>query len=531
MSDKYIKNKGTADLIRAIPLAHNNFFKLKKPTATKLTAAGIIRIDDLFGENNKYYTWKQFRDKISDKREYTPAQIKNIIILIQKVRECIPIWLLKILKRKRSWKPPFLCGWCDTDDAPIYGVANNDKLYELHVNQSEIGTIVSTPHNLCEWNCEDHLQKITLWGKIKDYFNPPPIMGYAYNTYPQDEGWLLRNSNEEIRLSSLSVHRLTLFFTPDSMPPNCEEAWNVRLSLNGISIDWARVWSSVGSFLTTPTDEKVWFKLVHRGLMVNGKESTNKSCRLCNHNNESQLHLLHCPALNTIKQYVTQLLQAMGLDASLIHTELTWLLGMNKTGSLLDSALLAVIRIHWRHVYAAMVRLKYDGETFSPARVKSDIARTFLMRILAYQYGRRLNFYRRRHSHAGNYKLPKSAAQQAQPIGELRLSDGMLKVKDAIILVIQQQGISCDQLMTDSPSSSSTTSRSSPPSSRTSAGDNSGNLVPGQQSNTTCNNGNNRISISNPQNINATSHDVIATRIAIQQTRQPRRIMPFQDNG
>eukprot|EP00965_Chrysotila_dentata_P076650 2530617-Pleurochrysis_carterae.AAC.1 len=93
---------------------------------------------------------------------------------------------------------------------------------------------------------------------------------------------------------------------------------------------------------------------------------------------------------------------------------------------------------------------------------------------MAYQYERRLSFFRRRHSHAGNYKLPKSAAQQAQPIGELRLSDGMLTVKDSVISAIQQQGISCDQLMTDSPSSSSTTSQRSPPSSRPNAGNNSG---------------------------------------------------------
>eukprot|EP00965_Chrysotila_dentata_P229771 6197386-Pleurochrysis_carterae.AAC.3 len=119
-------------------------------------------------------------------------------------------------------------------------------------------------------------------------------MGYEYNTYPQDEGWLLRNSNEDIRLSSLSVHRLTQIFIPDSKPPNCEEAWNTRLSLNGISIDWAEVWSSVGSFLSTPTDEKVWFKLVHRGLRVDGKESINKNCRLCNYSNESQKHVRSC---------------------------------------------------------------------------------------------------------------------------------------------------------------------------------------------------------------------------------------------
>eukprot|EP00965_Chrysotila_dentata_P107737 3558864-Pleurochrysis_carterae.AAC.1 len=98
-----------------------------------------------------------------------------------------------------------------------------------------------------------------------------------------------------------------------------------------------------------------------------------------------------------------------------------------------------------------MVRLKYDGEAFSQARVKSDITRTFLSRILAYQYEKRLCFFRRRFSHAGNYRLPRSAAQQVRTIGELRLSDGMLKVKAGVIAVIEQQGISCDQLMPDLP--------------------------------------------------------------------------------
>eukprot|EP00965_Chrysotila_dentata_P217078 6189775-Pleurochrysis_carterae.AAC.1 len=152
LSDKYIKDKGTADLVRAIPLAHNNFFKINKLTARKLTAVGIIRIDDLFDENNRSYTWKQIRDKIPGMQGFSSAQLKSIIRLIQNAQSSIPPWLLRILKRKRSWNQPFLCGWRDPDDAPIYGLANNDKLYELHVNQSGIGTTVSTPHDLCEWN-------------------------------------------------------------------------------------------------------------------------------------------------------------------------------------------------------------------------------------------------------------------------------------------------------------------------------------------------------------------------------------------
>eukprot|EP00965_Chrysotila_dentata_P045819 1522825-Pleurochrysis_carterae.AAC.3 len=135
------------------------------------------------------------------------------------------------------------------------------------------------------------------------------------------------------------------------------------------------------------------------------------------------------------------------------------------TGQLLDPAHHAIIRIHWRHVYAAMVRLKYDGEAFSQARVKSDIARTFLARILAYQYKKRLCFFRRQHSYSGKYRLPKSAAQQIQSIGDLRLSDGTLTVKAAVIAVIEQQGISCAQLMPDLLSSSSSKSQHGPSSS------------------------------------------------------------------
>eukprot|EP00965_Chrysotila_dentata_P117639 3886792-Pleurochrysis_carterae.AAC.1 len=148
LSDKYIKDKGTADLVRAIPLAHNNVFKINKFTARNLTAAGIIRIDDLFDENNRSYTWKQLRDKLPGTQDLSPAQLKSIAQLMQKAQSNIPSWLLIILKRKRSWSQPFLCGWRDPGDAPIYGLANNDKLYELHVNQSGIGTIVSTPHDL-----------------------------------------------------------------------------------------------------------------------------------------------------------------------------------------------------------------------------------------------------------------------------------------------------------------------------------------------------------------------------------------------
>eukprot|EP00965_Chrysotila_dentata_P212402 6187005-Pleurochrysis_carterae.AAC.2 len=162
------------------------------------------------------------------------------------------------------------------EEKPIYGLATDKyNLYELHVNDSGIGTKVSTPYALSEWNKDEQLQQVALLGRFRDCSNLPPIIGIAANSYPQDEGWIHTNSQQSIRLSSLSVHRLTQIFSPQSKPPNAEAAWNARLTHCHITIDWPKVWSSVGTFLTTPADEKTWFKLVHRGLMVNGKETIN----------------------------------------------------------------------------------------------------------------------------------------------------------------------------------------------------------------------------------------------------------------
>eukprot|EP00965_Chrysotila_dentata_P098845 3268502-Pleurochrysis_carterae.AAC.1 len=117
--------------------------------------------------------------------------------------------MIKIIRSKISWQTPFVGGWSDTAGEPIYGVAKGNNLYELHVNNSGLGSIVSTPHNLSEWDCDLHLQKVVTWGVLRDYRHPPPIIGYSSRSYPQDEGWTVKGSFQTVRLSSLSVHRLT----------------------------------------------------------------------------------------------------------------------------------------------------------------------------------------------------------------------------------------------------------------------------------------------------------------------------------
>jgi len=149
----------------------------------------------------------------------------------------------------------------------------------------------------------------------------------------------------------------------------------------------------------------------------------------------------------------------MGTDRTTLHNELTWLFGIDSKGTLLHATHLALVRIYWRHVYAAMVRNKYDDDVLSPNLVNQNIARTFHNRILAFQHALLIRYFRRRFSHQGNYMLPKSEANKVKPLGELRLSDGQLTIKPSIILLFRQQNIECEnlQLLSTSPASPAST--------------------------------------------------------------------------
>eukprot|EP00965_Chrysotila_dentata_P002339 76339-Pleurochrysis_carterae.AAC.8 len=89
----------------------------------------------------------------------------------------------------------------------------------------------------------------------------------------------------------------------------------------------------------------------------------------------------------------------MGSNLTGRHPEITWLLGIASNGSFLPPTHLAFLRMYWRDAYAAMDRVKYDGDDFSPNLIQQNIARTFYCRLLVYQHERSLHFYRRRFSH------------------------------------------------------------------------------------------------------------------------------------
>jgi len=123
------------------------------------------------------------------------------------------------------------------------------------------------------------------------------IAGTVSGTFPLNDGWILEGSTKT-RLSDIfSIHEMTAYLTKRQIGdarPNCEAAWNRHISY---SIDWKKVWKSLGTPLSDATEEKTWRKLLHRAIFVRNRnpEAPSKLCRL-DHCSciESMHHLAQC---------------------------------------------------------------------------------------------------------------------------------------------------------------------------------------------------------------------------------------------
>ena len=110
--------------------------------------------------------------------------------------------------------------------------------------------------------------------------------------------WILEGGTKTHLSDIFSIHEMTAYLTKRQIGdtrPNCEAAWNKHVSY---SIDWKKVWKSLGTPLSDATEEKTWRKLLHRAMIFvrnRNPEAPSKLCRL-DHCSciESMHHLAQC---------------------------------------------------------------------------------------------------------------------------------------------------------------------------------------------------------------------------------------------
>ena len=145
----------------------------------------------------------------------------------------------------------------------------------------------------------------------------------ATRAFPLNEGWYMEGQtvrkarDDELycddirRLTDMTIREITQHLTcqlvdPNSgttvedLRPNCEQNWYSKIHQHispHIRIPWMRIWRSLGTPLSDPTEEKAARKLLHRAWNAKNRhpKEPDHSCRLGCGATESMLHMITCP--------------------------------------------------------------------------------------------------------------------------------------------------------------------------------------------------------------------------------------------
>jgi hypothetical protein len=141
--------------------------------------------------------------------------------------------------------------------------------------------------------------------------------------FPLNEGWYMEGQtarkphddplfgDDLRRLSDLTIREIThhltcqlvdpnLHLPVSELRPNCEKNWYTKIHQHispSLRIPWGKIWRSLGTPLSDPTEEKAARKLLHRAWNAKNRHPKERdhSCRLGCGATESMLHMIACP--------------------------------------------------------------------------------------------------------------------------------------------------------------------------------------------------------------------------------------------
>ena len=226
------------------------------------------------------------------------------------------------------------------------------------------------------------------------------ILGPVSGAFPLNEGWYMKGQtprkpqydeafgDDLRRLSDLTIHEITVHLTElyvGDDRPTCETKWPEKLP-PGPRIPWTKVWASVGTDLSDPTEEADWRKLLHRAWSARNRfpKEPNHTCRLgCGNNDESILHMLQCQQAQQLwNAAITFCRQVLGerLPPSTLYAIIFGI------GSVPNELMGEASRAFLRHVvgiyYRDMTRVHEEHATFIWERAFLDALRRFRDAVL-----------------------------------------------------------------------------------------------------------------------------------------------------
>ena len=176
------------------------------------------------------------------------------------------------------------------------------------------------------------------------------------------------------------------------MRPSQENYYN---NLFGEELPWDLIYSSIGTPLTSDTDEKAWLRNIHHKTTHrnNDSRSKHKFCRLgCGCRRESARHFDECPKSQKVRKFVIKLLKSVGTKNHDITLK-AWAFGLDSNNKLLNMPSRAILRIWRRFNYAHLTSHELKQSTFNCDVVIKAIAHQWMRNILAYQLSKRTYYY------------------------------------------------------------------------------------------------------------------------------------------
>ena len=257
--------------------------------------------------------------------------------------------------------------------------------------------------------------------EIKTSVGPP-----ATQAFPLNEGWHLpgqtprkpspdAHGDDLRRLTDLSIHEITRHLTSiitKDVRPNCENAWATRLSPQ--TIPWKKVWASIGTPLSDPTEEKAWRKLLHRAINARNRHpnSPDKTCRLqCGCADESMLHLIECCHARPMWEECAKFIQNTLGGTTHFDFRMLVIFNLADPTTLVSIPARALIRHLVQAYYRDLTNIELHKSNFSWQLTFNSAIRSFRDAVLRWGFSHKLLYTTRKYTNLTS-AAPKKDRQQ-----------------------------------------------------------------------------------------------------------------------
>eukprot|EP00965_Chrysotila_dentata_P104124 3438485-Pleurochrysis_carterae.AAC.1 len=236
--NKESSKKVKPDELLAFPIFHNPLFRIRKLLQAEWHLhPQLARIDTLLTNKGANRPANNIKQIIKELLPNIPNNtLKKLINHAQSIQKRIPAWFKRRLNITREWEQNEIVKIKDDLNEDQYGLYNSNSLHQLRVSASGHGIAIGSPWNTSDWDLDTKFTKTSTWGNKAPQNHTPAIRGAQHETSPPNEGWLTAKQHP-IKLSDLTIKRMTIIFTTGSGQASCQKKWENILQIN---IEWKK---------------------------------------------------------------------------------------------------------------------------------------------------------------------------------------------------------------------------------------------------------------------------------------------------